>query len=137
MNSQNHPAIYLALPYSHVNPHVRQARADEANALAAKLINLGVAVFSPISAGHAICQALPGSIHFGWETFAATDRAMMRAVSSEGGAIVLMMLDGHEASVGVAAELQYAKQIGLPLVRYQPSDTVEALVASIKAVCRG
>jgi hypothetical protein len=46
--------IYLASPYSHPDPAVREARFREACRAAAKLMRLGQPAFSPIVHGHPI-----------------------------------------------------------------------------------
>ena len=67
----------------------------------------GTHVFSPISHTHPIAEAhaLPGEWAF-WEAY---DRAMLSRCSR----VIVLQLEGWEASVGVAAELEIAREMGL------------------------
>ncbi len=47
--------IYLASPYTHADPAVRQRRFEAACRTSAVLICRGQTVFSPIAHSHAIC----------------------------------------------------------------------------------
>ena len=47
---------YLALPYSHSDPLVREVRYGTATSVAAYLMKQGAVVFSPIIYGHQICR---------------------------------------------------------------------------------
>ncbi|MBN2475891.1 MAG: DUF1937 family protein, partial [Pirellulales bacterium] len=53
--SMRETLLYLAGPYTHPEPAVRQARFDAACRAAAELIRQGKTVFSPVAHGHAIC----------------------------------------------------------------------------------
>lgn len=44
--------VYLATPYSHPDPKVREARFQAVNAVAAQLMRDGHHVYSPISHAH-------------------------------------------------------------------------------------
>ncbi len=48
--------IYLASPYSHDDPAVRQERFDAACRAAAELVRQGKTVFRPVAHSHAICR---------------------------------------------------------------------------------
>lgn len=50
--------IYVALPYSHPDPAIREMRKQIADRYAAKLISQGHIVFSPISHSHHIADHL-------------------------------------------------------------------------------
>ena len=66
--------IYLASPYSHPDPKVREARWREACRTAAFLMKGGQFVFSPIAHRHPIAEfGLPG----GWEFWERFDREML------------------------------------------------------------
>lgn len=101
--------VYLAAPYSHPDPAVREARFQEINRVAGSLMAAGIFVFSPISHTHPIAEAhaLPGS----WEFWEAYDRAMLSRCSR----VIVLQLEGWEASVGVAAELALAAEFALPV----------------------
>ena len=107
--------IYLASPYSHPDPSVREIRFREACRAAATLIRLGQAVFSPIAHGHPIAAfGLPTDWRF-WEPF---DRRQLQRCDE----VVVLMLDGWRESVGVQAEIRIAGECGKPL-RYLAPET--------------
>lgn len=54
--------IYLATPYSHPDPKVREWRFENINSFAADLMKCGHVVFSPISHSHPISQHLGNSL---------------------------------------------------------------------------
>jgi len=67
--------IYLAVPYSHKDPAVREERFNRVNSEAANLFTKGHMVFSPISHTHPI--ALAGDLPGNWEFWEAYDRTMI------------------------------------------------------------
>ncbi len=102
--------IYLASPYSHPDPVVRQERFDAVCQAAAQLMRRGVAVFSPISHSHGITRfGLPTDWGF-WRQY---DTAFLSACRQ----LWVLMLPGWDTSVGVTAEIQLAGQLNKP-VRY-------------------
>jgi hypothetical protein len=97
--------IYLASPYSHPDPQVREQRFHAASAAAAVLMRAGHQVFSPIAHGHPLTQhGLPGDWRF-WEPHA-------RWCLERCDEVVVLMLDGWEASQGVQAEIELAGKLG-------------------------
>jgi nucleoside 2-deoxyribosyltransferase len=102
--------VYLAAPYSDEDPSVREARFCETNRAAAALMRAGLHVCSPISHSHPISQCgVPGD----WSRWELLDRWMLRHCDE----VVVLTLDGWEASKGVQAELAIAAELNLP-VRY-------------------
>ena len=100
--------VYLASPYSHPDPAVRQARYQAACRAAAWLIGQGHLVFSPIAHSHAIAQhGLPVDWGF-WEE---QDRRLLAACDE----LWVLMLDGWEDSRGVQAEVAIARKLGKPV----------------------
>ena len=102
--------IYLASPYSHPDPAVREQRFHAACRAAVALLHAGRVVFSPIAHSHPLAQhSLPGNWQF-WEQY---DRKFLERCDE----VVVLMLDGWEESVGVQAEIRIARELGKP-VRY-------------------
>jgi nucleoside 2-deoxyribosyltransferase len=102
--------IYLASPYSHPDPAIREQRFQAACRAAASLIRAGEPVFSPIAHSHPIAAyGLPTDWAF-WER----DARLHLTASTE---VVVLTLDGWRASVGVASEIAIARELGKP-VRY-------------------
>jgi hypothetical protein len=102
--------IYLASPYSHRDPAVRQHRFDAVCRVAAELIRHGAVVYSPIVHGHPLCRYdLPTDWAF-WQEY---DLAFLKKCDR----IVVLRLDGWQESVGVRAEVEAAARLG-KLVNY-------------------
>lgn len=107
----DHPAVlYLATSYSHPVAAKRAARANLASQCAAWLMRKGWCVISPLSMGHAIAvegAELPSD-------FAAYQEVCLRMLEVSD-ALVVLLLDGIRESVGVAAEIDHARKLGIPL----------------------
>lgn len=120
--------VYLACPYSHPDPEVREARFRAANQAAAVLAAAGVHVFSPITHTHPILLA--GDLPCGWEYWEAYDRAVLDACR----ALVVLQAEGWDQSTGVRAEVTIAEQLGLPCYFVPPGklrDLAPKLTASL------
>ncbi|HSG72046.1 MAG TPA: DUF1937 family protein [Planctomycetaceae bacterium] len=105
--------IYLASPYSHPNPHVREQRFEAVCRVAAELIRAGHSVFSPIAQFHPIAKyGLPTDWEF-WERHC-------REQISRCDELVVVKLDGWERSVGVQAEIGIAKEHGKTIAKIFP-----------------
>lgn len=101
--------LYLATSYSHPDPAKRAARANLASECAGWLMRRGWSVASPLSMGHAIWTAYPNL-----ETnFAAWREPCLRMLEMSD-ALVVLLLDGIRESVGVAAEIDHARKLGIP-----------------------
>ena len=105
--------IYLASPYSHPDPAMRQSRFEAACRATAALMRAGLMVFSPIAHSHPLTQyGLPGDWAF-WQRY---DRAHMEACS----AMAILTLDGWKESTGVQAETRIAANLGMPVFLIDP-----------------
>jgi nucleoside 2-deoxyribosyltransferase len=103
--------LYLASPYSHYDPAVREARYMAAIDAAAGLMEQGYHVISPIVACHpiAILYGLP----MGYDYWLQLDERLIEACD----AVCVLMIDGAEQSVGVAAEIKYARGLGKSILK--------------------
>ena len=110
------PLVYLASPYSHADPHVRELRFRQAASAAARLMASGLVVFSPIAHGHPITLAhnLPSD----WAYWEKSCRAYLGCCHK----ILVLQLDGWRDSMGVAAELQIAQEMEMEVgyMDFQP-----------------
>jgi len=113
--------VYLACPYTHPDPEVREARFRAANQAAAVLVGAGVHVFSPISHTHPILLA--GELPHGWEYWEEYDRAVLSTCL----ALVVLQLEGWDCSTGVRAEVAIAEQLGLPYYFVAPGKLADLL----------
>lgn len=103
--------IYLAGPYAHPDPEVREMRYRALTAVAANMMRNGVPVYSPITHNHPL--ATMNEMPTGWDFWRSMDEPMITQ-SSE---LHVLMLDGWKESVGVTAEIAIAERLGKP-VRY-------------------
>ncbi len=96
---------YLATPYSHPDPLVRESRFDMACRVSGFLMAQGLNVFSPIAHTHPIaCRCdLPKDFDF-WEKY---DRCILSRCTD----VLLVMADGWMESRGVQAERLIAHEL--------------------------
>jgi len=107
--------IYLASPYSHPDKAVEARRFGVVCRKAAEMMRDGYVVFSPIAHTHSI--ALAGNLPTGWDYWKRVDRELVMLCSR----MVVLMLDGWEQSVGVQAEIEYAKELRIPIEYKSPN----------------
>lgn len=100
--------IYLASPYSHPDPLVRERRFNAACHAAAHFMAQGHLIFSPIAHTHPICLA--GALPSGFDYWEKYDRAIL-AVCKE---FWILRIDGWEQSKGITAERRIAHELGIP-----------------------
>lgn len=109
MSSQK--LIYLASPYSHDDPNVIERRVRQVQAAAARLIELGHLIFSPIVHSHPIADIVTfapvntADALSGWMEY---DRAMIDKADE----LWVLELDGWAISRGVEAEMNHALNTG-------------------------
>lgn len=97
--------IYLASPYSHPDPQVREERFQAACRAAAELMREGLLVFSPIAQTHPLtAYGLPT----GWDFWERYDLAHVENCSE----VRVLKLAGWEESRGVKAEIAIAVRLG-------------------------
>lgn len=100
---------YLASPYSHPDPAIRQQRFEAACKMANLMMRDGTAVYSPIAHGHPIdaVEPLPATWEF-WKrpSFVMLDRA---------DEVYVLDLPGWKESTGVRAEVERALYRGIPV----------------------
>jgi len=109
------PVIYLASPYSHPDPAVRELRYEIAGEVATRLLHSGHLVYSPIVHSHPL--VLHG-LSTGWEYWRDLDMAMLSRCQE----LLVLTISGWAESEGVQAEILAAKEMGMP-IRYTGGDT--------------
>lgn len=109
--------IYVASPYSHSDPAVREMRFRQAEAFVARLLNQDVPVFSPIVYCHVMAERhrLPTDADF-WA--GVNWRFMQRCT-----AFALVALPGWDTSRGVAAERRRRRELKLSIEVWRLIDT--------------
>jgi len=114
----NRKLYYLASPYTHKDPVIKKQRAEAVTETAVDLLHHGIFVFAPISYNEPWEKYnLPGDWNF-WSEF---DKTFVERCD---GGIIVLMLDGWNKSVGVTAEIEFAKSCGLP-VYYATQDQIK------------
>lgn len=101
--------VYLASPYSHKDKFVEHIRFIKVCKAAGNLRRIGLSCHAPIASAHPISQIcdLPKD----WSFWCDRDRAFLKVCK----ALVVLKLDGWDKSVGVAAELEEARRMSLPI----------------------
>lgn len=99
--------IYLASPYTHVDPLVRKTRFLLAEQVTAELLKRGEIVFSPIVHTHELStkHALPYDFDF-WQRYCL---GMLRHAES----FVILTISGWRESKGLQAELDFSRKAGI------------------------
>jgi len=100
---------YLASPYSSHCPEIRWERYFAAVEVSAGLMRQGMLIYCPIAHTHdmAVRHGLPTDWAF-WERHC-------RAFLASSERLIVLKLDGWEDSVGVAAEIRIAEEMGIPV----------------------
>jgi len=114
--------VYLALPYTFNG----EKSFDIANIVAAKLMNEGNIVFSPISHAHHISDYLDPELKYDQEFWMGQDLPMLSKCDKL--AIVHIGIDGPkliENSKGCQSELKHAKTFGIPVEQYYYEEVLQ------------
>lgn len=94
--------IYLASPYNHADPAVRERRFLSACRAAAQWMREGLIVYSAIVHNHPI--AVHAGLPTGWDFWEKYDQFFVRLATE----MRVLMLPDWEDSVGIAAEMKIA-----------------------------
>jgi hypothetical protein len=113
--------VYLAIPYSHPDPGVREWRFRQANTVSAQLMGQGHKVFSPITHTHPI--AVQCGLPLGFDFWQEYDEAILAACAE----MVVITLDGWQQSKGVQGEMEIAKRLGIP-IRFMEAEVTSGRV---------
>lgn len=102
--------IYLASPYTHIDPNVMHARFLNAQEIVVRATRAGHHIISPIVHFHQIaCDfELPRDFTF-WQNY---NLELLSHCSQ----LWVLQSSGWRSSVGVAAEIAHAEQLGIPIV---------------------
>ena len=108
--------IYVASPYTDPDPEVMQLRWEQAVHTVSLLAKCrpSVAIYSPIVHWHlvAVRHNLPRDAGFWW----AQNRQMLRRCTQ----VLVLRLEGWDASKGIAQELAEARRRGRDIVLWDP-----------------
>jgi len=94
--------IYLACPYTHKNSFVREYRFNAVTAKAVELLKSGYLVYSPITYSH------PYDLPKDWMFWRNLDKSLVEWCDE----VWVLCLEGWKESIGVQAEIAWAKGLG-------------------------
>jgi hypothetical protein len=111
--------VYLGGPYTHHSPQIRLARFEAITRAAAKIIETGRIVYSPLTMTHPIDLVLASEGEtLGSDYWVKFDEAFM-AFCSE---MIVFRLSGWDQSSGVKREMEYFREKKLPITFVDPQD---------------
>lgn len=102
--------IYLASPFSHNSPAVREHRFLQARRFTINALRAGYAIFSPIVYG----KDMEKEIGTAFEPWLKLNNAMLDSCTQ----VWVLRLDGWEASRGIEYEVTYARELGKPIAYF-------------------
>lgn len=109
MLSRSKGFTYLATPYTDPDPQVREARFEKAAAAAIKLMERGEHVYAPIVMSHPL--ELRGFQVQNRDFWLGQELPILRHASK----LKVLCTEGWEESEGVAAEMELASELGIPI----------------------
>ena len=102
---------YLASPYSHKSEVVRQLRKLVVDAVGSKLVEKGIHIFGPVTESACYSRMNP-KIDGAWAYWKDHDLWMLDKCD----AMLVLTINGWGQSVGVNAEIEYAKASGKDVI---------------------
>ncbi len=110
--------IYLATPYTHPDPAMKERRYEQACALWHYFWSRGTVIYSPIV--HARPTAKRYQIPGGYQTFQKWDEGMIEVAT----AVWVGMIPGYQESTGVNNETTFARSLQLPVVELESTEEI-------------
>lgn len=107
---------YLASPYTHKDPAVRESRYHAVCKKAAELMLAGKVIFCPIAHSHPISEHMPE----GCAVDAGLWKKQDEPYVSMCGEVIVLKLEGWETSGGVRHEIEEATRRGIPVSYIEP-----------------
>ena len=118
--------LYLASPYSHSDPTISRRRYHLACRAAARLMQSGVVVFSPLA--NSVPAIEFGGLELSHESFMTLDLAILERCDE----VLVIASDGWQQSIGVQQELGAAIALKKPVTMIK-EDEIERLPTISKA----
>ena len=109
--------LYLAAPYSHIDPVIRQHRFRTACRAAAILMKAGVVVFNPLSHSIPIAGYI-GEVESDHDFWMSIDIPILQRCDE----LLIIGLDGWSDSKGVRREMFEALALQKPVVQIEEAD---------------
>lgn len=99
--------LYIASPFSHPDPAIRKQRYLDVCKFTATKVLEGFVAYAPIVHGY----HLTPYIGTDWDAWSNVCLGMLDKTTE----LYVLKLEGWETSVGVREEIEYAKDLGLPI----------------------
>lgn len=113
--------VYLASPYTHPDPNIREENFKKVSTLAADMNSRGIVTISPITYGHTLLnfKEMPHDWLF-WKNFCLSFLQHCEE-------IVVYKMPGWDKSNGIAEELAYANEKGIKIsyVEYEGDENLK------------
>lgn len=98
---------YLACPYTHEHEHMQHSRYEQVTDVAAQLMLQGHVIYSPITSMHYLARRIKAN-KIDWLDH---DLAILRRCDK----LIVLQLDGWEASEGLKREIEFATENNIPV----------------------
>lgn len=102
---------YLASPYAHKDEKIMYNRKVIVCNVVIKLLKNKIYAISPIAHNTNLVDECTYKLNTGWNFWKLYDFAMLKSCT----ALLVLKIDGWEESIGVTAEIAYAKELGMPI----------------------
>lgn len=106
--------VYLATPYTHSDPKIRECRFNAVTKAAVYLTNKGLNVYSPITQSHLMAKV--GKLPTSWDYWKGSCEDFLSASNT----LFILKLRGWKESIGVQGEIEIANAMDIPIVELDP-----------------
>lgn len=113
--------IYLASPYSHPDPYVREVRYLQAARVTTELLAIGIWTYSPIVHNHNLAKGY--GLAMGWDRWQHFDRALIAPSRF----MAILQLPEWEQSEGIKGELSFCLSTGKDVAYISVDDFSEVV----------
>lgn len=103
--------IYLASPYSHPDPAVREGRYVAACRKTAQYARKGIAVFAPIVHSHPVAAYMEPEQCMDFDLWMKLDLPILKDAHE----MHILCIEGWRTSRGVTREIEFADSLGIPV----------------------
>jgi len=115
---------YLACPYSHPDPEMRELRYRLVNRIALKFHQRGKFIYSPLSHNVTLMQLNEEEAQTDWENF---NKSMLERCDE----LIVLKVPGWEESKGVTEAIALAKDLGMPIEMINPKGYFELSLVGV------
>lgn len=105
---------YLACPYFHRDPAVREARFQSVAKVLATRLRDGIPTYAPIVHNHWVAERY--DLPKGWSHWEQLDLPLLLLANK----LLVLLLPGWQESQGVSAEVAFANRNGIPVEYLEP-----------------